>query len=345
MRYISDLLNEIGANSGAASGFGASGCPIELGKKQRVNVLALGDVGVTMLIGLRLLGSDVISEIGVCDIRTENTERAEHEINQINYPFGYAELPPVKIVSEDELFDCDVFVFAASRGIPEGASDVRMAQLDANREIVSYYADLALSRRYSGLIAVVSDPVDNLCAAFLDAGINANQISGYGLGVMNARALYYAARDERFASYEREGRAFGPHGQDLVIANSIENYDDELSRELTGLVVGANTEIREFGFKPYIAPAISSAAISIILTLRGEWHYSSIFFGEQGGDAEPVGECDGQLANDGGERLKGAYLGIKNRLGDKGWEYEDIELPDELYERIRTSYLNLCGTR
>ena len=77
---------------------------------------------------------------------------------------------------------------------------------------------------YRGMIAIVSDPVDNLAAAFLDAaGLEAWQIQGYGLGVMNMRALYYSQRleGEAFALYESEGRAFGPHGQDLVIANSI----------------------------------------------------------------------------------------------------------------------------
>ena len=61
---------------------------------------------------------------------------------------------------------------------------------------------------------------------------------------MNKRAEYYAKKDARFADYLTEGRAFGPHGADLVIANSIEHYDDALSRELTDLTVKANLAIR-----------------------------------------------------------------------------------------------------
>lgn len=325
MKYIHELF---------ADSFGKKECPLDgcapkLRAKNKVNILALGDVGTTMLIGLRLLGNDVISEIGICDIRKENTERLEIEMNQIAYPFGMAEMPAVKAIDESELFDCDVMIFCASKGVPpiDGNKDidVRMVQLEANRQIINHYAELAKAAEYKGMICVVSDPVDNLCAAFLDAsGLEPWQFSGYGLGVMNARALYYAGKDSRFASYAEEGRAFGPHGNDLVIANSVTNYDNDLSLELTKLATEANIRVRELGFKPYIAPAISSAAISILLTIRGEWHYSSLYIG----DAED-----------------GAFLGIKNRLTESGFEYEDIALDDMLYERIKHAYVNLAKIR
>lgn len=327
MHRINDLFSEAGVKAPVS----LTGKPIRPGQKHRVNILALGDVGATMLIGLRLLGADVISSIGICDIKPENCERLVREINQIRYPDGRPELPAVRIVGEKELFDTDVMIFCASRGVPDIGKekapgfDVRMAQLDANRAIIEHYAALARAKNYSGLIAVVSDPVDNLCAAFMDAsGLKPWQFRGFGLGVMNARAAYYAEQDERFSMYAEEGRAFGPHGQDLVIANSIEHYDDDLSRELTQMAVGANLEVRALGFKPYIAPAISSAAISILLTLRGEWNYGSLYLGDEN---------------------RGAFLGIRSRYDGDKWDYEDPELPDKLYERIRDSYIRLCDIR
>ena len=328
MHSVNDLVKDIKGER-----LPLDGCPVNLGGKNRVNIVALGDVGTTMLIGLRLLGADVISEIGICDIRRENTERLEREINQIIYPFGMQELPPVKIASEDELFDCDVLIFCASKGVPPvqpgDKTDVRMVQLEANREIIRHYAGLAAAadggNGYKGMVCVVSDPVDNLCAAFLDeSGLKPWQIQGYGLGVMNARALYYAGKDVRFSAYAEKGRVFGPHGRDLVVAVDTENYDDGLSRELTGYVTGANTEIRDLGFKPYIAPALSSAAISILLTLRSEWHYGSLYFGAED---------------------DGAFLGIRNRLTESGYEYEDLPLCDELYARIEAAYNNLRNIR
>ena len=325
MRYI----HELPAAAGIADVTALNGCPVRLGEKSKVNIIALGDVGTTILIGLRLLGGGVISEIGICDIREENVERLEQEINQISYPFGQKELPAVHAVTESDLFDCDALVFCASRGVPpvDGRKDVdvRMLQLEANSEIVSHYARLASDAGFGGLICVVSDPVDNLCAAFLDAsGLAAWQFHGFGLGVMNARALYHAGRDPRFASYAESGRAFGPHGKGLVIADSIVNYNEDLSRELTDLTIDTNMKIRDLGFKPYIAPALSSAAISLLLTLRGEWHYGSVYLGD---------------------RQNGAFLGIRSRLTARGFEYEDAGLDDKLYERIQTSYLDLCDMR
>lgn len=320
--YISNLPNELGT-----AGLPLAHNPIR--KPARVHILALGDVGTTMLIGLRLLGGDVIRSIGICDINKQNTQRLEMEINQIRYPFGgtYLPLPPVDCIDEAQLFDCDVFVFCASKGVPPlGAQgDVRMAQLEANRNLIGHFAALAHQSSYKGLVCIVSDPVDPLCAAFLDgSGCHPAQIQGYGLGVMNARACYYAERDERIHQYLTEGRAFGPHGQNLVIADSLIHYDDTLSRMLTEKVIHANIAIRDLGYKPYIAPSLSSAALSILLTLRGQWHYGSVYLGSAG---------------------RGAYFGIKNYMGPDGIIYENEPICRPLYSRLVKSYSNLCNIR
>lgn len=299
--------------------------------KKKVHLLALGDVGSTVLTALKLLGGDCISQIGIYDMNEAVCKRWESELNQAAYPWDYEALPEVVILKEEELFDCDVFVFCASKGIPpvgSAVNDVRMAQFEANRSIVSLFAKKARAVQFSGLFAVVSDPVDPLCkAAFLASnegedekfdgkGLRPEQVQGYGLGVMNARAAYYAKQDERFSSFLTEGRAYGPHGEDLVIANSISSYDDALSKELSRLSVEANLRTRELGFKPYVAPAISSAALSILLTVRGEWHYSSNFLG-------------------------GVYMGCKNRTTEYGLEMEALPLPEALFQRIERAYQNL----
>lgn len=299
--------------------------------KMKVNIIALGDVGTNVLMGLKLLGGDVIEEIGIFDVNGDQLKRLEMEFNQMYYPPTHAnEMPPVKILDEDSLYDCHVLIFCASKGVPAvGAQgDMRMMQLKANLELVSViggnlkkYNENA-DKHFKGLVCVVSDPVDQLCRGMEKAaGLEPGRVRGFGLGVMAARARYYAMRDERFSSYLTEGRAFGPHGQDLVIANSIDNYDDEISKELTKLTVEANMRVRDLGFKPFLAPAISSAALSILLTLRGEWCYGSVFFGT--------------------EEDRGAYMGVLSRLTPYGIEYEDPELPDSLYDRILAAYNNL----
>lgn len=295
---------------------------IEKNTKKKVNILALGDVGSTMLIGLKLLGGNSIDSIGIYDRSSEKISRWEYEMNQTSYPMDFDLLPEVHKIDKSQLFQCDMFVFCASKGVPPvGAEgiDVRMVQFQENAKLIKEYAIMAAESNFKGIFAVVSDPVDLLCATVLKEAnykLAPEQIKGYGLGVMNARAAYYAKKYNKFSSFLTEGRAYGPHGNDLVIANSIENYDDELSKELTKLAVEANLEVRKTGFKPYIAPALSSAAISIILTLEGKWHYSSNFLG-------------------------GVFMGVKNRNLPTGLEIEKVNMCDKLYNRIYYSYENL----
>ena len=297
-------------------------------RKKRVNVLAIGDVGSTLLMGLKLLGGDVIDSIGICDLSDQITARWEFELGQIALPWNYNAMPEVEVIPPEKLFDGDLFVFVASKGIPPVGSqvqDVRMAQFQANAGIVKHYARMAREANYQGLWCAVSDPVDPLAkTAYLESnkdengvwdgkGLRPEQVQGFGLGVMNARAAYYAKRDDRFASFLTEGRAFGPHGTGLTIANSIEHYDDALSQELTQLTVTANLKMRALGFKPYVAPALSSGALSLLLTLRGEWHCGSVF-------------------------LDGVYMGVKNRFTPAGVETELLpHIPDPLFAHIRAA--------
>lgn len=300
--------------------------------KKRVHVLAIGDVGSMLLTGLHLLGGDVISSIGICDISDNVTARWEFEENQIAYPWDYDALPEIDVVKPENLFDCDVFVFVASKGIPpvgSGVKDVRMYQFENNSKIMGTYAKMAREKNFKGLFCAVSDPVDPLAkTAFLESnknedgeldylGLLPEQIQGFGLGVMNARAAYYAKRDPRFARFLTEGRSFGPHGQDLVIADSINGYNDDLSKELTELTVTANLKMRAIGYKPFVAPAFSSGALSILLALRGEWHCGSVYMG-------------------------GVYMGVKNRYTDHGLETEVLPLPPALYDRIVYAAENLA---
>ena len=52
-------------------------------RRLKVNIAALGDVGTTMLTGLRLLGGDCLERCGMYDINKANLERLEMEMNQI----------------------------------------------------------------------------------------------------------------------------------------------------------------------------------------------------------------------------------------------------------------------
>lgn len=301
-------------------------------KKWNINIIALGDIGSTLLIGLRLLSNGSIGKIGLYDKNTVNLKRWEFEINQTFPPFNYEGHPDVTIIKEDELTNCDMLVFCAAKGYGmdkhKNNADVRMAQLESNSQIISYYAKLLRNSNFKGIFAVMSDPVDLLCKkVFLDSNRDANgqldykglapeQIRGYGLGVMNARALYYSKKKSNLSHFATEGRAFGPHGVGLVIADSIVNYNEKLSEQLTELALNANMEMRGIGFKPYVAPALSSGAYSILATITGQWHYASTFLG-------------------------GVFMGANNRLVNGYTELEQLDLPENLLKRLRTSFSNL----
>ncbi|MDF2673662.1 MAG: lactate dehydrogenase [Clostridiales bacterium] len=299
--------------------------------KWRVNVIGLGDVGGTLVTGLRLLGGDCISSIGIYDLDMDKAKRWEYEASQILNSNNMQAFPEVVCIDNEDLFNCDMFVFCVSVGVPsidKDVKDVRMAQFDGNSRVVNIYAKEARGKDFKGIFAVVSDPVDLLCkSAFLSSNTNSSgevdffglapeQIKGYGLGVMNARAVYYAKQSSSTIQYLKEGRVFGPHGEGLIVADSIINYNNKLSIELTKCVKHANIEIRKTGYKPYIAPAFSSGALSLINTIKGEWHYSSNFMG-------------------------GVFMGAKNRLLNSGIEIERLNLDEKLLERLEKSYEEL----
>lgn len=300
-------------------------------EKWRVNIVGLGDVGGTLVSGLRLLGGDCISNIGIYDIDINKVKRWEFEANQILDPTGALSHPHVISLSKEQLFDCDMFVFCVTVGVPplvENPGDVRLAQFEGNSRIIREYAISARELRYKGIFSVVSDPVDLLCKAAFNhsntgrdgiqdhMGLAPEQIRGYGLGVMHARAAYFAGLSPDTAHYLKDGRAYGPHGEGLVIADSIVDYNDLLSKALTEKARTANLSVRSLGFKPYIAPALSSGTLSILATIRGQWHYSATYLG-------------------------GVYFGARNRLLPSGIELERQPLPEGLQSRLENTYESL----
>ena len=288
----------------------------------RFTLVGLGDVGGTLLTALKLLG-DEIAEIGIYDPNEALCRRYELELNQV------LDRPEPRIVLRDPeaLFDCEVFLFTASRGVPPlgAAGDVRMAQLEKNRDMLKSYAAQARAARFSGLFCQISDPVDQLArCVFLQSnrdgagsydfrGLLPEQIVGFGLGVMQARAAWMA-RNAGLACPEL--RAYGPHGADLVVADDPIDYDPAVSEALTRRTVGANLEVRALGFKPYIAPALSSAALSILRLLRGEPFPGAV----------PMG---------------GVYFGCRSRLSELGFEVLSEPLHPALQARIAAAWEKL----
>lgn len=293
----------------------------------RLTLVGLGDVGGTLLTGLKLLGEG-IAEIGIYDPNDAQCARYEMELNQVLPLKDGAALPKIVIREENALFDCDALLFTASRGVPglgADVQDVRMAQYVANRDMLAGYARKGRDAGFTGIFCQISDPVDHLArAVFLQSntqngvfdagGLLPEQIQGYGLGVMRARALYYADAMGIDASALC---AYGPHGQGLIVVNAPDTgYDDALSRALTEKAASANLRVRALGFKPYIAPGLSSACVSVLRTLRDEWH-------------------------DGAIPLGGVYFGCQTKFTDNGLLQKRAPVCTALLARLQDTYVSL----
>lgn len=300
-------------------------------KKQRVHLLGLGNVGANCLLSMVLLGGDVISDIGIYDRDEAQMARWQLEMNQIAGPAGRGDFPHVSGLQTETLFDCDVFIFAASRGVPEPGKetgDVRVLQYEQNKRILAEYARLARSVSYQGRFIVLSDPVEMLCFAAYDLsnrdaaghwdglGLLPDQIEGFGLGVMHGRALFEAKRNPQFSAYAQTGRAYGRHGQGLVLAIDPVKDNTAASVALTDRVEHANLDVRALGFKPYVAPAVASGTLSLLALLRGDWKYSSVFMG-------------------------GIYFGVRNRSVLGVTEVEALPLDETLWQRIQEGAASL----
>ena len=298
-------------------------------KKKKVALLGLGDVGSMLSIGLKLLGGDVIESMGIYDISEAQKSRWEMELNQI------AINPTIKVsaIDKESLFSSDLFIFCASKGVPkvgEEGKDVRMIQFEENSKLIALYAEQARKSNYKGIFAVVSDPVDLLCKQVFESsnrnevtgmpdylGLLPEQVIGFGLGVMDGRAQY--SSEKLFLNYAETGRVFGPHGEALIAADDVLSENQESAIRLTKCVVEANLEMRALGFKPFVAPAMSSGAISIVNLLAGKDHYSANF-------------------------LNGVYWGSKNRQNGYGVDFERLRVSKNLLVRIEATYKRLEDT-
>ena len=78
----------------------------------------------------------------------------------------------------------------------------------------------------------------------------------------------------------------------------------------------ANLDMRRLGYKPYVAPALSSGALTLLALLRGQWHYASVY-------------------------MDGIFMGCRSRLTPAGIEVEQLSLPPALQARIEETAARL----
>ena len=255
-----------------------------------LTLVGLGDVGGTALLALKLLGHE-FSKIQIFDPNKAQCARYELELNQVLSPDGQP-LPKVVICEEKTCLSATCLRLRPRAACPDWIRLCRTYAWRSTRPTGPWWARMPVWREASvlhGLFCQISDPVDHLSrSVFLQSnqneageydfsGLLPEQVQGFGLGVMAARCAYYA---RQLGVSEETLRVYGPHGQGLICANSCgPDYDATLSAELTEKTRTANLRVRELGFKPYLAPALSSAAVSILRLVREQEHFGAVPLG------------------------------------------------------------------
>ncbi len=85
-------------------------------RKSTVNILALGDVGSTLLTGLKLLGGNAVSRIGIYDRSPEKVQRWEYEMNQVSYPSDFNALRKLKVLIKTSSLIAIYLYFVLQKG-------------------------------------------------------------------------------------------------------------------------------------------------------------------------------------------------------------------------------------
>ncbi|PKK89976.1 MAG: hypothetical protein CVV64_11640 [Candidatus Wallbacteria bacterium HGW-Wallbacteria-1] len=254
-----------------------------------LGLAGLGNVGGTAAAALRMMpvSTSGISALLLYDKDPMIRERWRLELEAIRTP--WRDSHPEIHVSErpEELFQSDIFAFAVSLGVPEPGddSDVRGRQFKNNARVLTEYASMAKSEKFDGVIGVISDPVEHLCAVMQELmELPSGRIVGLGLGVMFARAVAIAREVSMSeGNFHENGIVYGSHGAEILFLSGPtreKGFDPELSKKVSELTATRNLDIRKTGFKPYIGPALSSAALSISAIATGKPFFGSILSGD-----------------------------------------------------------------
>ena len=248
---------------------------------KKITILGLGNVGSTFLQALKLSDNREtgIEEINIYDNNENLLKRWEIEANQITSL--HTMHPKVTIREFDQLMDTDLIAFCVAKHVPEigeeKSSEVRLSQFKANSKILSGYLDFAVKKNFKGIFVVISDPVDHLtrfAIEYTKGKMDSQQFVGLGLGVMYARALYIAKKENTSDLW-----ITGTHGDLVQVINDLENYDVKQSNTLSAKTNEMNLVIRNLGFKPYVAPALSSAFLSIKAMIKGQSFWGAVWNG------------------------------------------------------------------
>lgn len=185
------------------------------GKKRKVTVVGAGAVGSTFAYALAQSG--LADEIAITDMNKNFAEGQALDLVQ-GLPF----LPQVDIHAGDasDYTDSDIIVITA--GAKQQSGETRIDLLKRNVSIITGIAKAVAESRCSGVMLIVSNPVDILTQAALKAsGWKRGRVIGSGTVLDTARFRYTLSRECGVDARNIHGYILGEHGDSEFAAWSM----------------------------------------------------------------------------------------------------------------------------
>lgn len=174
----------------------------------RIGIIGMGRVGASVAISI--LHAGVAEELLLHDARLDIAEGEAMDLVH-----GRSFLPPaaVRVASLDEMMDTRAIVIAAGK-----SGTANQSRLDLARENAAIIRSLAEALRgYSGLVVVVTNPVDVLTFEFTRAsGLPPARVLGTGTMLDTARLRHVVGRTLNVDAHSVHAQVVGEHGDSEV---------------------------------------------------------------------------------------------------------------------------------
>jgi len=175
----------------------------------RIGVIGTGWVGSSVAIST--LHAGLAQELLLCDARADV---AEGEAMDLAHGAAFYPAAAVRSAPLDDMLNTDVVVIAAGRGGRPGETRLDLLKDNARaiREIAGRF------RGYSGLVVVVTNPVDVLTYEFaVTSGLPHERVLGTGTMLDTARLRQMIGRTLQVAPQSVHVQVVGEHGDSEVV--------------------------------------------------------------------------------------------------------------------------------
>ncbi len=261
---------------------------------RKVAVVGCGFVGSSS--AFALMQSGLFSEIALVDV---NKEKAEGEALDISHGVPFVGHVDVYAADYDQIMDAGIVVITA--GAAQKPGETRLDLVNKNIKIFQSIVPEFKKRNYSGILLIVSNPVDILTLAALElSGMPKNRVIGSGTVLDTARLKMRLSDHLDVDSRSVHSFIIGEHGDSEMVAWSSTNVSgiplndfcemrgyfshDESMRRIADEVRNSAYEIIEKKHATYYGIAMSVVRIckAIIMNERSILPVSTFMNGEYG---------------------------------------------------------------